>query len=429
MKINIEKISNQIFGILKGNSLSVKMYTEDGTHTLDPDEARRFYNKAMNIMVNFDVSSQYSTMNIGIGKSTDLGKIKGMLNQFKILANKNVIDYNVKSFGKDITPKDFIPQVVQAKNQNSAAGISEGFTRPWGTVRTTRQRFENATMYIKHRKSVDEAIQGSRSRNIAKIFIENDKHERFSFPYNSVPAARAMTVHVSEGGNPYDQGGKHILSVTEEIQKLSKFINYSKKTPELAEGKNELMTETKDRVKTLKKTINSMQSPTVYSKYMESIDLDAHDDTVTNDELFEGIPVSEVADALPYLTKINERCQANKSRRKLVAEIAKIIVDAGCVNVMEQEDSDLDGIAYADPDHVIMEWLGYYAEFSESEDLKSKLHQVMEEFKDFPANLQETMTNVLTSMKNSTKIVKQADTADNTVDAACDSIESELAKF
>jgi len=38
-----------------------------------------------------------------------------------------------------------------------------------------------------------------------------------------------MLRHIKEGGNPYDELGSHIISLSEEFAQLSKFRNYAKK--------------------------------------------------------------------------------------------------------------------------------------------------------------------------------------------------------
>jgi hypothetical protein len=98
----------------------------------------------------------------------------------------------------------------------------------FGSKRKSMQRFENATLIVNHKKSVDEAVRGSRSRYIESIFIENNG-ERFRFPVNYLNGARAMAVHVSEGGTPYDAIGQHIISTVTEMQNLAKFARMTKR--------------------------------------------------------------------------------------------------------------------------------------------------------------------------------------------------------
>ena len=75
----------------------------------------------------------------------------------------------------------------------------------------------------------DEKVSG-RIRHIGSIYIESSEGERFKYPYKHLNGARAMARHVAEGGNAYDDFGKHIVSLSEEMAKLRKFIAKLKKT-------------------------------------------------------------------------------------------------------------------------------------------------------------------------------------------------------
>ena len=48
---------------------------------------------------------------------------------------------------------------------------------------------------------------------ILKVKMEKD----LSIPMKHINGARAMARHVAEGGNPYDDFGKHIIVLSEEL--------------------------------------------------------------------------------------------------------------------------------------------------------------------------------------------------------------------
>ena len=418
---------------MKGHNMPVKMYTQDGKHTLDIDQARRFYNRKNNIMVNLDTTGDLAAIDVGLGKSADIDSLRKMLDKFRMLSNRNVMDYNLKTFGKDINPKDFLPSVNKAINSQS--GILEGFTKPWGTVKTSRRRFENATLYIRHRKAVDEDIRGSRSRNISSIFIENDKNERFRFPYKNLPAARAMTVHVSQGGTPYDVSGQHILGLVEEMNTLKNFVKYTNRNPELTENKNELILETKKRILELKKTIGSMSSPVKYTKYFESVGdfAEVETDIKPNDDLFETHGVPELTEALPYLTAIMETIQLNNSRRRQIAELAKRLVELNGIPVKYSTNQNdiMDGIVYTMETRNASEEIMSFAQMTTDQYVSERLNAIAMDFEKYPSDIKETMNKVLTSMINSTIVVEQdkknSDT--NTLSESLDMLNEKLHSF
>ena len=96
-----------------------------------------------------------------------------------------------------------------------------------GTSKTSYNKLDKTKMIIRHSKAVDESIPGARSRNIDCIFIENAQGERFRFPFNYLKGARAMMMHVAQGGNPYDSVGESIVEKVEEIRDLRNFNSYT----------------------------------------------------------------------------------------------------------------------------------------------------------------------------------------------------------
>lgn len=261
MAIDINTLSNKIFKALKSFQLSLSLYTDDGTSTLSPEEARRFYNEKNNIMVNLETSDEVSKLKVNVGDNNDISEIRPMLEILKKICRTYNVQYVLRTFDKKITPKDFSYQAV-----------TEGFTRSWGTVKTSRRRFENATLYIRHSARVNEEKRGSRSRNIQSIFVENDSGERFRFPYKNVSGAKAMCIHVSEGGTPYDENGRNILGVVKEQEKLKEFFNFAKKDVSLYENNSSLLEGVKSRIFELKNVVNSMHTKAGYHRFVENFE-------------------------------------------------------------------------------------------------------------------------------------------------------------
>ena len=82
--------------------------------------------------------------------------------------------------------------------------------------------------------------------------------------------ARAMAQHVSEGGTPFDDFGKHVTSLSEEMNKLRKFKTYMNRSSVMAEGLAGYMDVVNDRLATVKKTIENIQKPAKYKEMSEN---------------------------------------------------------------------------------------------------------------------------------------------------------------
>ena len=226
--INYATVSNKIFKVLKGHGYRVKLYTEEGIDTIDPDEARWFFVKEPNMMVLLSDKNQEIVLNKN--STVPLSAYEQALKQIKNIASHYILDFTTHNFGTVVEPKSFSHIAKKQKKENAKMdSIAESsFSKMRGSLKTSVQALEGVKVIVKHKKPVDEAIRGARSRQIKQIFIENGG-ERTEFPYKSLSGARAMARHIQCGGSFTDNVGGHISRVTEELVKLSEFYNQIKK--------------------------------------------------------------------------------------------------------------------------------------------------------------------------------------------------------
>jgi len=172
--IDSNTVANNIFKILKGSGAIVELYTDEGENTVDPEQARRFYLPKVGSMVNLDETDNKREIRVSINQNADLNEFKDTLLQLKNLANRSIIEYTLKSFTKEIKPKDQDYQAQKVRDMN----VTEGISPAYGTSKSSYQKLESARLIIKHTKAVNEESRGSRSRNISAIYIENEDGER-----------------------------------------------------------------------------------------------------------------------------------------------------------------------------------------------------------------------------------------------------------
>jgi hypothetical protein len=113
MAYSVDIIATQLFKTIKGFNHSIVLFTDDGQKTTDPNEARRFYATDIQMMVNFVVDETTNEIVVNLSKDTDIVELRPMLTSIRNLANRYIIEYTVKTFGKSISPKDF---AYMAKN-------------------------------------------------------------------------------------------------------------------------------------------------------------------------------------------------------------------------------------------------------------------------------------------------------------------------
>ena len=266
--ISSETVSDNIFKILKGNGYALKLFTDEGESTVDPAKARRFFVQEMGAMVNLDETESTREIRVSVNQNTEVSRLKPTLEQLKNLANQSVIEYTLKNFTKEITPKDQDYQAQKVRDMK----IEEGISPAYGTSKSSYQKLESAKLIIKHTKPVNEESRGSRSRNISAIYIENADGERYKMPTNNLAGGRAMLRHVKEGGTPHDEFGQHIQEQTVELKKLKEFANYSKRNNLVNEDTADIVEAVSNRIASIRETINRIKGIKAYNEAKDAFE-------------------------------------------------------------------------------------------------------------------------------------------------------------
>lgn len=245
----MEQLKTDIFNILKGADLNIILYTDAGQKTLDPTTATRFYNTDGDMMVTINRENANTEVVVQIGSDFNLDKNKSLLASIKKTVHNVIGEYTLRRFDKNIEPKDF-----------SHTTVSEGYSKPFGSIKTSYVQMENARLIIKHTKSVNEEVRGSRSRNIHSLFVENTEGERQKFPYKYMAGAKAMAMHVNNGGTFEDAKGNAILEMCGEVSELTQFVRHVTKNKLVNEGNVNVVETVRARLSELKQTVRGLQT-------------------------------------------------------------------------------------------------------------------------------------------------------------------------
>jgi len=318
---SVEHIAEQLFKVIKGFGHQIVLFTDDGKKTTDPEEARRFYAKNLQMMVNYVVDETTNEIVINLSSHTDIKSVKPMLAAIRNLANRYIIEYTVKTFGKSIEPRDF---AFMAKNK-----VEEGFSGWHGSARKSVNELGNARIIVKHKRSVDEEKRGARTRQIESIFIENAEGERFKFPSTNITAAKAMARHVQEGGAPFDDFGQHIYGIMEELNQLKKFSRKNKRNDFFEDA--QIGEEITAHIGNLRGSLKSMSTTRGYAAQMESFTIESEDVSQERiDELKDATTMSyfdeTIADSLPYVARVIEGFRKRQDLEKQVADLARYVI-------------------------------------------------------------------------------------------------------
>ena len=322
MAVNYSTVAEKIFRVLKGHGYQVQMFDDqDGNEISNPQEARFFYVDQPNIMVNLSPENEEVKMHKG---PENIENIEKTVQSVKNLAKDNLLDFDLREFGREIKPKNYAFRLNS--NTMSDENIkTESYSQMAGTVKTSNQKLEGAKLLIKHRKAVNEEIPGARSRNIKALYIENADGERFKYPFIHLNGARAMTRHVQAGGNPFDEVGQSITNISERLSKIREVLNIIRRSPAIQEQAASVVTSLNYNQDRLRETIKKLMTGVGYESYVESYakaetkeyDQDTLDSmkekfTVTNIE-------NKITDLLPMIQEIHdEEINDTDSLRKRV---------------------------------------------------------------------------------------------------------------
>jgi hypothetical protein len=327
--ISGEKIAEDIFKILKGNGHNIKIFTDEGENTIDPEAARRFYIPDLGSMINLDETDSKREIRVSINANTDINEFKDTLALLKNLANKSIIEYTLKSFTKAIEPKD---QDYQAQKARDMKQVQEGISAAYGSSKSSYQQLENAKLIIKHNKPVNEESRGSRSRNISAIYIENADGERYKMPTNNLAGGRAMLRHVKEGGTPYDDFGTHIQEQCNELKKLKEFKKYSLRNGLVNEDTTDIVEAVSNRINSLREKMNKLKGSKCYNETKEKFEskefkINETDRTKLRNQFTVRTFDESLDEALPYVNALVKEMKSLKEADDFAKETMDSLVD------------------------------------------------------------------------------------------------------
>lgn len=320
MAVNYSSVAEKIFRVLKGSGYDLKMYdNNEGSEVADPQQARFFYVQDPNLMVNLDDKNAEIKMHKG---PTNIVQVQKTLDLLKNLSKTNLLDFDLREFGKEIKPKNYSFRL----NTNTMSDNiqTEGLSAPIGTPKTSSQHLEGAKLLIKHRKPVNEEVPGSRSRNIKALYVENADGERFKYPFIHLNGARAMTRHVQAGGTPYDEVGQSITGMSEQLSKIREVLNVMRRSPAVQEQAGTVMSNLLARQDRLRETVKRLTTAEGYRTYAETYTVPVKKEfaqevlnsmkekfTVTNVD-------NRIEELLPFITEVNDEENTLEKLRDVV---------------------------------------------------------------------------------------------------------------
>ena len=313
----LNQISADLFNKIRGRFENVTIGDENGKVTNVPEDARYFDFAYLadgvdlgKVSVALDPEQGLSVI---VGRDLVQGQMEDVqdgwynfLKELRVFAKKRMMKFEVRDINKsNLNKRDY---EFLAQNRNGENTMAE--SKMYGNDRTSFQKVGKAKIAIKHSAPINVESASSRTGKIAKIFIETPEGEKFRFPYKHLAGARAMARHVAEGGHAYDDFGKYITSLSEEMHKIRKLNTYMGRSAVMAETLDQYSDILKGRVSEVRKEIANLQKPAYYAEavanFVAAEAVEVPEDVAENwiDQLTIKQFNEELKDVFPYVYKL-----------------------------------------------------------------------------------------------------------------------------
>ena len=285
-------IATDLFYKIRSRFKGLKLGNEMGQITINPEEARFFdfdYMEGEKAIGHVSISLAESNslkvyFSTGISESMDTVQKSnwyGFLKELRVFAKRRLMSFDTRDIAKDNLDRrdyEFLTQHNQPKQQpntviqpvgESTMNVNE--STMYGSRNVSYQKLMDTRLIIKHSQAVmDDTQPGARTRNISALFVENQDGERFKYPFIHLSGARAMQRHVANGGVPYDDVGKSIINMSEQIAQLKSFNNYVVRNDLMNFETNNIVERSQQQLNDLREQLARLGKQTHYEAYKES---------------------------------------------------------------------------------------------------------------------------------------------------------------
>jgi len=344
--VDYDSVATNIFKTMLAHNLNrLQLFDSEGKRTVEPEQARRFWSDDLKLMVHLDDKPSPGEIKVNVSANNESSQIglKKLFDSIRGISKKSLLQYTLKTFGKELSPKDFAYQTVGSDNMEKIKESS--LSRAYGSTKSSFQNLDSAKLIIRHTKPIDEGSRGSRARNISALFVENSEGERFRYPYNHLAGARAMTRHVAEGGTPYDNVGSYVTKLSEETFELSKFNRYARSNNLVNEDTGPIIENVRNRIRSLKETLKRMSSHRGYATQVQTL---GETKTELDEELVNSLKDKftvvhfdeSIESVLPYVANIVSEMTSKARIKEDFDSFMNAVNEAGEIQVSLVEDDD-----------------------------------------------------------------------------------------
>lgn len=321
MPTSPENISSDLVNLLKDRFEISDCVDETGKFTDDPTKMKVFsfdfinskgINKGSIVISLLDDSESSNSLKIYFGQDLadsdpeTLSDWRKFLQEIRQFTKIHLLGFDVRNINKSRLTRRDVEHDLKLTTEDIQPMYESTFSPIDGTVKTSKQKLGNMEIIIKHTEKIDPHVKYGRSRKIQKIYLSNSQGERFLLPFKSLIAARAMARHIEDGGTPYDNIGRDICQLVEEMLNINKFYRNYKNNNFSNPRAIDALNAARGRYLEIKKLLSSMSSKGGYERNKNNFT--GHEGEFDDDEMYDNVfDEAELKDedqlSLPYIMR------------------------------------------------------------------------------------------------------------------------------
>lgn len=323
MPIKTETLKDQLFGFLNSHGYKPKMIDSNAKDVAVPEEAEIFQFTFIQGQTEYgQVTISFNDEGVmtvyyddRVTNSPKFARDGLSWSDFVKQLNKFKLSHNVKMQTKN---QDHLHYDMAKREHTRQKKLNESYRK----INKRTSQFEGiptVKMIIQHSRDLDESDQ--RFRSISKIFVENTEGEKFLVPSKKPGVGKIYAMHISKGGNPYDERGTHIADLVNDYEKLSGFKR-AVKNKQFNESATALIDKGLEHYSSLKETLRGLMSNKGYTNYFDQYKPEIFEENSEPlDDLFTTNNIDfRIESVLPILARL-------KSNDKIVEESSEKFID------------------------------------------------------------------------------------------------------
>ena len=280
----IEIISQDVFDKIRSRFQNLEMGDENGGVTMDPRMARFFdfdFVINENNLGRVSISiNELGTLKLFYGKSIlesaddpTQNLWYNFLKEMRNFAKRRLLRFDTRDITKSNLNKDDFQYLASKGSKEEDMHMNES-AKFNGSSKTSYRVLERTKLIVKHKSPVNTEDAGGRTRpaNISAVYVENNEGERFKYPFVHIAGAKAMQRHVANGGRPYDDKGKSIIGMSEQIAQLTAFKRHIGSHDGMNQEVNEISERANMKLESLRNQMHSLSGQKAYEGWCETFD-------------------------------------------------------------------------------------------------------------------------------------------------------------